>query len=71
MFQSIKLFIFIIFCAHNILSAQSSTPSVKNEKHLKNIKRLTFGGNNAEAYWSFNGKYLSFQSDNQIGRAHV
>ncbi len=44
--------------------AQTSTPSVfVPEKHLKNIKRLTYGGNNAEAYWSPNGKYLTFQSD--------
>ena len=33
------------------------------EKHLKNIKQLTFGGNNAEAYWSFDSKFLTFQSD--------
>lgn len=33
------------------------------EKHLKNIKQLTFGGNNAEAYFSFDGKKASFQSD--------
>lgn len=34
-----------------------------DEKHLKNITQLTFGGNNAEAYWSFDGKQLTFQSD--------
>ncbi len=34
------------------------------EKHLKNVKQLTFGGNNAEAYWSRDGKLLTFQSDN-------
>jgi len=33
------------------------------ETHLRNIKQLTFGGNNAEAYWSFSGKQLIFQSD--------
>lgn len=34
------------------------------EKHLKNIRQLTFGGDNAEAYWSPNGKWLTFQSNN-------
>lgn len=34
------------------------------EKHLTNIRQLTYGGNNAEAYWSFSGKKLIFQSDN-------
>jgi Tol biopolymer transport system component len=32
------------------------------EKHLKNVKQLTFGGQNAECYWSFDGKKLIFQS---------
>lgn len=36
-----------------------------NETHLKNIKQLTFGGDNAEAYWSFNSRMLSFQSNNK------
>ena len=36
---------------------------VKEERHLKNIKQLTFGGNNAEAYWSFDDTKLVFQSD--------
>ena len=34
------------------------------ENHLKNVRKLTFGGDNAEAYWSFNGQYLSFQATN-------
>ena len=33
-----------------------------DEKHLKNIKQLTFGGENAEAYFSADGKQLIFQS---------
>ncbi|MEP6741637.1 MAG: hypothetical protein ABJB61_03990, partial [bacterium] len=32
------------------------------EKHLQNIKQLTFGGENAEAYFSPDGKQLIFQS---------
>lgn len=32
-----------------------------DEKHFKNIQQLTFGGDNAEAYWSFDGKYIVFQ----------
>lgn len=33
------------------------------EKHLRNVRMLTRGGNNAEAYWSADSKYLTFQSD--------
>lgn len=32
------------------------------ETHLKNIKQLTFGGQNAEAYFSYNADKLIFQS---------
>jgi len=37
------------------------------EKHLKNIKQLTFGGDNAEAYWSFDSNKLVFQANNIWG----
>jgi TolB protein len=33
------------------------------EKHFKNIKQVTFGGDNAEAYWSFDDSKLVFQSN--------
>lgn len=35
------------------------------EKHLKNITQLTFGGDNAEAYFSPDGKRVSFQKTNK------
>lgn len=31
------------------------------EKNFKNIRQLTFGGDNAEAYWSFDSKSVVFQ----------
>ena len=34
------------------------------EKHFKNVQQLTFGGDNAEAYWSFDGKSIIFQRTN-------
>lgn len=35
------------------------------EKHLKNVTQLTFGGDNAEAYWSNDDKTLVFQATNE------
>ena len=35
-----------------------------SEKHLANIKQLTFGADNAEAYFSFDNTKLVFQSNN-------
>lgn len=34
------------------------------EKHFKSISQLTFGGDNAEAYWSFDDEQLIFQATN-------
>jgi TolB protein len=36
----------------------------EQEKHLKNVKQLTFGGDNAEAYFSFDNKLLTLQVTN-------
>jgi Tol biopolymer transport system component len=33
-----------------------------DERHLANIRQLTFGGENAEAYWNLTGTELIFQS---------
>ncbi len=38
---------------------------LEGEKHFKNIVQLTDGGDNAEAYWSFNDEMLVFQVTNE------
>jgi TolB protein len=43
-------------------SAESADLAAQGERHLRNIRQLTFGGENAEAYFSFDGKKLIFQS---------
>src|ERR1700745_2740841 len=43
-------------------SQNATAPAPQPEKHLRNIKQLTFGGQNAEAYFSADGKKLIFQS---------
>ncbi len=40
------------------------TLTYAGEKHLNNVRQLTFGADNAEAYWSFDSKSLIFQSNN-------
>lgn len=37
----------------------------KSEKHFKNMQQLTFGGDNAETYWSFDNKKFVFQRKNK------
>ena len=35
--------------------------ALPSEKHLRNVRQLTFGGQNAEAYFSIDDKFLIFQ----------
>src|SRR5262245_7349182 len=44
------------------LGAQGPVASNPQEKHLRNIRQLTAGGENAEAYFSFDGKKIILQS---------
>ncbi|HEX2606298.1 MAG TPA: hypothetical protein VHK91_02920 [Flavisolibacter sp.] len=41
--------------------AQQDTLHYPDETHFRNVQQLTFGGDNAEAYWSFDGNYVVFQ----------
>ena len=49
----------------NDLKLETENIHYEAEVHLKNIKQLTFGGDNAEAYFSFNNSQLVFQSNNK------
>lgn len=59
------VFSFLMLLSANLVWGQTNFISdsvlYANEKHFKNIQQLTFGGDNAEAYWSYDGKYLIFQ----------
>jgi TolB protein len=44
------------------LPAPQPNLATPQERHLRNIRQLTFGGQNAEAYFSAGGKKLIFQS---------
>ncbi len=39
----------------------TDTLQYPSETHLKNVQQLTFGGDNAEAYFSFDSKWVIFQ----------
>lgn len=59
-----KVFCFSIsLCLSAFLSVAQTNPPPP-EIHLKNLRQLTFGGDNAEAYFSPDSKKLSFQSNN-------
>src|SRR5437660_12347249 len=52
----------LVVLNHKSASTQISNLALPQEKHLRNMKQLTFGGENAEAYFSSDGKKLIFQS---------
>jgi Tol biopolymer transport system component len=61
-------------CKNEKKSANANSPKEETihdtliypeETHFKSIRQITFGGDNAEAYWSFDDKQLVFQSNNK------
>jgi Tol biopolymer transport system component len=54
----------LLACTHAERAAEPSPPGLElpGERHLRGVRQLTFGGENAEAYWSFDGKELIFQA---------
>jgi len=65
--SSAILIILLMSCSRWLVAAEAATspgdaPAFPQETHLKNIRQLTFGGQNAEAYFSRDGTELIFQS---------
>ena len=67
---SFNLIILLVLFSCNISEKETKNNSSESliydqEKHFKNLKQLTFGGENAEAYWSFDDSKLIFQATNE------
>jgi TolB protein len=59
----------IVAAFHSATGAQGPAVSPQaGERHFANIRQVTFGGENAEAYFSRDGQWLTFQSTRD-GRA--
>ncbi len=63
------LFAMVLSSCNNSANISAATPAADTlkypeEDHFKNIQQLTFGGDNAEAYWSYDSKWLVFQRTN-------
>ena len=53
-------------CKNNETKIKFSNPLIyENEVNFKNMRQLTFEGENAEAYWSFDDSKLIFQATNE------
>lgn len=79
LFYSLLLICLIVACKNNTLQNEYVTGQTRQktgatgqpadsliypeETHFKSLRQITFGGDNAEAYWSFDDKQLIFQSN--------
>ena len=70
--KQISIFSIILFLL--FACSDSEKKNINNDKnsliyeqevHFKNLKQLIFGGENAEAYWSFDDSKLIFQATNE------
>ncbi len=52
-----------LFSQHAIAQEQKSL-AYPDEKHFKNMRQLTTGGDNAEAYFGFDNEHITFQRTN-------
>src|SRR6266545_3760218 len=48
-----------------VASVDKRDLALPGEVHLKNVRQLTFGGDNAEAYWALGGDRLIFQTNHK------
>jgi TolB protein len=63
-----------IVCCNTAMAQPATAPATgsekdakleyKDEKHFKNMRQLTFGGDNAEAYFGFDNEHVTFQRTN-------
>ena len=79
-FISLLLLCLLVSCQNDAVDSASNPPAVQpeiagsqnmdpdaaypDETHFRYVKQITFGGDNAEAYFSFNDNYLVFQATN-------
>ena len=55
-----SLLLLLIAC--NVSKSQTADSiHFSGENHFRNVRQLTFGGDNAEAYFSFDDKYIIYQ----------
>lgn len=54
----------ILLCGMAAKAQESKPLEYGDEKHFKNMRQLTFGGDNAEAYFGFDNEHITFQRTN-------
>ncbi len=52
------------FCTGLLKAQENKNLAYPDEKHFKNMRQLTTGGDNAEAYFGFDNEHITFQRTN-------
>ena len=60
-----RVILLIVFLIFSCKQEEKDKLIYPEEVNFKSIKQITFGGDNAEAYWSFDNKQIIFQSSNK------
>ena len=55
--------LFLVLIYSCLDTANNNELIYQDEKNFSSIRQVTYGGDNAEAYWSFDDKKLVFQSN--------
>jgi Tol biopolymer transport system component len=63
--KNISAYILTLLCVIKISAQKADSLLYADEKHFKNVKQLTFNGDNAEAYWSYDDNHIIFQRKNE------
>lgn len=61
-----RKFFTVLFLSSTLIgkAQDNKTLVYPDEKHFKNMRQLTFGGDNAEAYFGFDNEHITFQRTN-------
>ncbi|NDC40541.1 MAG: hypothetical protein EBZ77_03180 [Chitinophagia bacterium] len=63
--NAICLSLVVALSAAALKTTAQTNLSYPDEKHFKNIVQLTYGGDNAEAYFGFDNEHITFQRTNK------
>ena len=58
-------YLLLLTVSATAVAQKSDSLVYPDEKHFKNMRQLTFDGDNAEAYWSYDGSRIIFQRKNE------
>lgn len=58
------IILLLLFIGFTVKAQESKNLAYPDEKHFKNLRQLTTGGDNAEAYFGFDNEHITFQRQN-------